>query len=411
MHQEGIEKVLESIVRESYGRLLSILSVQTRDISQSEDVLSEALVEAVDRWCDRGIPDNPEAWILAVARRKMIDLYRRNARWKQIVEMWEEPEYGLDSSGWSRCVRHIDHRIELLFVCAHPAIDSDIQVALMMNVVLGLSAESMSGSFLMSPRAMSQRLVRAKRKIRDSGIPFVRPPDDELPQRLGCVMDSLYGAFHVGWETVPGGEGGSAELSGDVIRLVRLINQWIPGNAELMGLLALMLYSHSRATARNGSRKSEFVPLDNQDITLWDHALISEAESLMLAALKLGNPGHYQLEACIQSAHVDRLRNDVSNWQEIGFFYDKIISLAPSIGAMTARAGVQVQMGQHRSALKFLKEMDAAAVRNYQPWWVVSALAHQALGEIESARIHLQRAIGLTSDPRVRDHLLKLLQQ
>lgn len=410
MSQDIMDQILERIVRESYGRFLSILSFQSRDIAQSEDVLSEALLEALKQWGSGGIPDNPEAWLLAVARRRMIDHYRRKARWSQIVALWEEPADLLDASGRSRWVGPADHRVELLFVCAHPAIDSEIQVALMMNVVLGLSAESMSGSFLMSPRAMSQRLVRAKRKIRDSGIPFVRPSEDELPDRLGRVMDSLYGAFHVGWETVPGGEGGSAELSGDVIRLVRLIHEWIPGNAELMGLLALMLYAHSRAAARHGAHNPEFVPLDNQDISLWDTALITEAESLMLAALKLGNPGLYQLEACIQSAHLDRLRNHISNWHEIGFFYDQIISLSPSIGAWTARAGVHVQMGQHRQAVDSLQKMDAAAVRNYQPWWLVLALAHQGLGEVESARSALQRAIGLTSDPSVRKHLLSLFR-
>src|SRR5258708_4267739 len=273
--QESTHRTIERVARESYGRLVAYLSSHTRDVGSAEDALSDALIAALTTWPRDGVPQNPEAWLLTAARRSFIDLVRH----RQVV-LASEPTLLLlreEREETTLSVDFPDERLKLLFVCAHPAIDPALHTPLMLQAVLGLDAVRIAGAFLISPKTMGQRLVRAKTKIRDGGIQFEVPQDRELPQRLDAVLEAIYAAFGIGWDDMAGVDQPGRDLAEEAIWLARVLLQLLPDEAEVRGLLALMLHCEARRAARRGP-DGRYIPLSEQDPTLWSLSLIEEAE-------------------------------------------------------------------------------------------------------------------------------------
>src|SRR6202166_2339237 len=249
-HQEDTHRTVERVARESYGRLVAYLSANTRDVASAEDALSNALVAALTAWPSHGVPENPEGWLLTTARHSFIDQVRH----RQVAEA-SEPTLKLlreDSMEMTLLAEFPDERLKLLFVCTHPAIDPTMHTPLMLQTVLGLDAVRIAHAFLVSPTTMGQRLVRAKTKIRDGGIQFEVPQLRELPQRLDAVLEAIYAAFGIGWDELAGADQRGRELAEEAIWLGRVLLQLMPGEAEVRGLLALMLHCEARRRARRG---------------------------------------------------------------------------------------------------------------------------------------------------------------
>src|SRR5712675_2848942 len=292
--QESTHRTIERVARESYGRLVAYLSSRTRDVGSAEDALGNALVAALETWPRDGVPQNPEAWLLTTARRSFIDLLRH----RQVAEA-SEPTLALlreESKDKTLSPEFPDERLKLLFVCAHPAIDPAMHTPLMLQTVLGLDAARIAHAFLVSPTTMGQRLVRAKTKIRDAGIQFEVPDKRELPQRLDAVLEAIYAAFGIGWDDMGGIDQPGRELAEEAIWLGRVLLHLMPREAEVRGLLALMLHCEARRRARRGP-EGRYIPLSEQDSQQWSLPLIQEAERHLAEASSRGRTGRFQLEA------------------------------------------------------------------------------------------------------------------
>jgi predicted RNA polymerase sigma factor len=393
----------DTVARRSYGKLVAFLTARTRDMAAAEDALSEAFASALEHWPVSGCPANPEAWLLTVARRKLIDNNRRKRNGEiaagQLLILGE----GLDSTGMG--AEFPDHRLALMFTCAHPAIEAGIRAPLMLQTVLGQDAKMIASAFLMSPAAMGKRLVRAKTKIRQAGISFTVPERTELAGRLDAVLEAIYAAFSEGWTDPGGTDAARRELTGEAIYLARLVIEVLPQEPEALGLLALLLYSQARRRARRDAN-GDFVPLGAQDQSLWDLQMILEAEALLRHASALGHIGRYQLEGALQSAHVHRRRTGRANWDEVVGLYDALFALTASPVVAINRA---VALGQIRGAGAALDAMpqqasDARLVQ-YQPYWAARAELLTQTGAAEEAFQAYEIAIGLEQDPGVRRYL------
>lgn len=407
--REGDEQALntaEAIARRSYGKLVAFLAARTHDVAAAEDALSEAFASALADWPGKGCPANPEAWLLTVARRKMIDSYRGQRR----EVAGEELQLTAESMGAASIAAEEpnqipDQRLALMFVCAHPAIDSGIRAPLILQVILGLSAEAIASAFLMSPAAMGKRLVRAKEKIRQSGIPFRVPEREELAERLDAVLDAVYAAFAEGWSDLGGTDVARRDLTDETLFLARLVTELLPAEPEALGLLALMLHAEARRRARRRA-DGEYVPLAEQDPALWDSQMIAEAEALLLRASTLGTIGRYQLEAALQSAHVDRCRTGRANWAEVVRLYDALFALAGSPVVAINRALAVAALHGARAGLEEIERLAGdARLAEYQPYWAARAELLAKAGLSVEARQAYDIAIGLERDPAVRRFL------
>jgi len=401
---EAAHQAIEAAARDSHAQLLAFLAARAGgDLAGAEDALSEAFVAALRQWPAQGVPDKPEAWLLHTARRKLIDVQRRDKRHARHLDALqhavEAAQVAVDSSDGFP-----DERLKLLFVCAHPAIDAAARTPLMLQMVLGLEADRIAPAFLASPVAMSQRLVRAKAKIRDAGIPFIVPEKSEWPKRLEFVLDAVYAAFTCGWETPPGQDSGTGDLAGESIRLARLLVDLLPGEPEALGLLALLLHSHARQAAR--FMDGLFVPLQEQETARWDHALILQAETALTLAARQHRIGRFQLEAAIQSVHAQRAVHGETNWAAITLLYEQLIGLTPSLGARIGHVVALAKSSGAAVALTALEKLPADSLKSHQPYWATRAYLLHELGESGAARDAFQRAIGLTEDPAVRAFLM-----
>jgi len=402
--EQGVRRAVERVARESYGRLVAYLSVHTQDLAGAEDALSEALLKALTVWPRDGVPKNPEAWLLTTARHSLIDFFRH----QQVVLAGESELLLLTRNSEESPLESIfsDERLKLLFVCAHPAIDPAMHTPLMLQTVLGLDAVRIGGAFLVSPKTMGQRLVRAKTKIRDGGIRFEVPERRQLPQRLEAVLEAIYAAFGVGWDDMAGTDQRGRSLAEEAIWLARVLLQLVPGEAEAQGLLALMLHCEARRAARR-DRGGRYVPLSEQDPNLWSLPLIEEAERHLAEASKCGQPGRFQLEAAIQSVHAERVRSGRVEWAAIVRFYEQLNRISPTIGMRTGYAAALAEAKEAERGLAVLDALNPDAVSCYQPYWAVRAHLLESLGKDAEAQHAYDRAIGLAEDPAVREFLLQ----
>jgi RNA polymerase sigma-70 factor (ECF subfamily) len=398
-------RTAETVARRSYGKLVAFLAAWTRDVAAAEDALSEAFASALVEWPQKGCPTNPEAWLLAVARRKTIDAIRRQHTAETSAGELRLRAEGLDATADETEIP--DRRLGLMFVCAHPAIDAAIRAPLMLQVVLGLDAKTIGSAFLVSPATMGKRLVRAKEKIRQAAIPFDVPEREQLPARLDAVLDAIYAVFTEGW-TDPGGvDVVRRDLTEEAFFLSRLLVELLPEQPEALGLLALMLYAEARRSARRDAQ-GEYVPLAQQDPALWNEAMITEAEALLLRARTLGSIGRYQLEGALQSAHTYRCRTGHNNWAAVVELYDALLELTVSPVVAINRALAIAEIDGAAVALTELRKI-AADVRlaEYQPYWAARAELLAKTGATDEAREAYETAIGLERDASVRRFLQK----
>ncbi len=382
---EHARDTAEAVARRSYGKLVAFLAARTSDVAGAEDALSDAFAAALTDWRASGTPESPEAWLIAVARHKLIDAARRRRS-------------GEDAAGHLRLMAQE-------FTCAHPAIEPGIRAPLILQTILGFDAATIASAFLISPATMGQRLVRAKNKIRQAGIPFRVPERADLRVRLEAVLEAIYAAFAQGWSDPAGTEIRRRNLAEEGIWLGRLVASLLPDEPEALGLLALMLHADARRGARR-TAQGAYVPLADQDPTLWDTQLIEEAEDLLFRASSMGVVGRYQLEAAVQSAHVVRRRTGRSDWAAIERIYDALLALTGSPVVAINRA---IAVAETRGPAAGLVALDALAddaqLTEYQPYWAARARLLAQTGEVDAADQAYQRAIGLEPDPAVRRFL------
>lgn len=398
-------RAAELAARNSYGRLVAYLAAQTRDVAAAEDALGDAFLAALKKWTESGVPKNPEAWLLVTARNRLIDLGRRTHVQDKVLNTFK-----LDGLAWQaepslETCTFPDDRLKLLFICAHPSIDPTIHTPLMLQTVLGLNAAQIASAFLVAPAAMSQRLVRAKAKIRDAGIAFELPEAKELPSRLSAVLEAIYAAYTNAWETVDGGDPRHRGLAEEAIWLARLCVQLMPQEPETRGLLALMLHCEARREARRNNNCS-YIPLLQQDTKLWSQTLIAEAERELTEAATFKQLGRFQLEAAIQSVHAQRAVTQQVNWEELALLYEGLIQLSPTLGALVSHAAAIAATKGIDQGLDMLDLLPSEALKNYQPYWALKAYLLKQIGRKSEAWQAYSRAIGLTEDPAIREFLL-----
>lgn len=400
---EDVRRTVETVARESYGRLIAYLSARTRDVAGAEDALADALLAALSTWPQDGVPQRPEAWLLTAARHRLIDRARhermRSANALTLQLIADEGEEMTPPEPFP------DERLKLLFVCAHPAIDPEVHTPLMLQTVMGLDAARIAQAFLVSPATMGQRLVRAKARIRDAGIAFTVPEAAELPQRLDAVLSAIYAAYGSGWDDAVGVDPRRQGLVEEALSLVRALIQLMPQEPEARGLLALMLHCEARRPARR-TADGRYVPLSEQDVRSWSMPLMESAERELEAAAEFARLGRFQLEAAIQSVHAERARCAPTNWTAIAMFYEQLIHLAPTLGARTAYAAVVAEIAGPAAGLTLLDEIEPALVTTYQPYWAIRAHLLQRLERKSEASNAYDRAIGLTEDQAIRQFLL-----
>jgi RNA polymerase sigma-70 factor (ECF subfamily) len=391
----------DTVARRSYGKLIAFLASRTRDVAGAEDALSEAFAAALVHWPQNGVPDNPEAWLMAVAKRKMVDESRR----RQTGEGAAEHLRLLAEIGGEEAAQIPDDRLALMFACAHPAIDAAIRAPLMLQAILGFDAAAIGSAFLVAPATMGQRLVRAKARIRQAGIPFRVPEREELRERLAAVLEAIYAVFAEGWSDPAGTEARRRNLAAESIWLGRLVTSLLPEEPEALGLLALMLHAEARRRARRDAN-GDYVPLTEQDPSAWDAPLIDEAEALLFRASTLGAVGRFQLEAAVQSAHAARRMTGDTDWAAIAHIYDNLLAMSESPVVAINRA---IAIAEARGPSEGLAELDALAedtrLAEYQPYWAARAGLLVRTGDLEAAGLAYERAIGLESDPAVRRFL------
>jgi RNA polymerase sigma-70 factor, ECF subfamily len=395
----------ERVARESYGRLIAFLVARTRDVAGAEDALGEAFAAALRTWPRDGVPDNPDAWLLTAARRRQLDSTDR-ARTRQAGEAPLQLIADEIAAMAEERTAIPDRRLSLMFACAHPAIERGMRAPLILQTIVGLTADDIAAAFLLPPRTMGQRLVRAKLRIREAGIPFRVPDAEELPERLAAVLDAIYAAYTKGWNEL--GEDASPELAEEAIWLGQLLVSLLPNEPEAKGMLALMLYTSARNTARR-DLSGAYVPLERQDTELWNRSLIAGAENLLRQASSAGPSGRYQLEAAIQSAHVARRLSGVGNWPIVVSLYDHLLALTDSPVVILNRAIARAEVDAS-AALADLTCLEAdKRMLSYQPYWAAKghllALADQPASAAEALTI----AVGLTTDDAVRSYLLRRL--
>lgn len=399
------QSTAEETARRSYGKLVAFLASRTRDVASAEDALSEAFVAALEHWPKTGCPENPEAWLLTVARRKGIDRFRGSKRQELAAEDLRVMNDGLEAA--ENQSRIPDQRLALMFACAHPAIDAAVRAPLILQSVLGFDAKAIASAFLTSPAAMGKRLVRAKEKIKQAGIPFVIPEPEELPGRLDAVLDAIYAGFAEGWADPAGTDVARRDLTSESLFLAELVTELLPDNAEALGLLALMLHAEARRGARR-TKDGEFVPLAEQDPELWNKTSIERAESLLMRASTLHAPGRYQVEAAVQSAHVHRCREGHWNWPEIVQLYDALFEITGSPVVALNRALAIAETDGADAGLNLLEKLGADdRLKEYQPYWAARAELLVRTSSLAEAREAYEIAIGLERDPAIRRFLQK----
>lgn len=367
--------------RESRGRLLALLSGTVHDLTAAEDALADAFEQALRTWPDRGVPDNPDGWLLTVARNRLRDWWKSAATRRNVPL---DPERDAPAYLQETAVDTIpDRRLELMLLCAHPAIDSTMHTPLMLDTVLGFTAAQIAGAFAVPTATMATRLVRAKKRIKVAGIPFRLPGRDELPGRMAAVLEAVYGAHVI-------------DRAGDAQHLAEILAALVPGDPEVHGLAALVQLS--RARAGPGDR---FVPLAEQDTALWDRALIGRAHEHLRAAHACGQLGRFQIEAAIQAVHCAR----TTDWKTLLELHLILQSLAPSLGGAVALAAVVAEVDGPAAGLDRLDGLRDVAADRFQPAMVLRAHLLERLGRTTEAVNAYDSAVILTRDPRERAYL------
>ncbi|MFI7040515.1 RNA polymerase sigma factor [Microbispora rosea] len=383
----GSREALARVVREHAGRLAACLVSLLGDFSAAEDLVQDAVETALRRWPVEGVPDRPDAWLLTVARRRGLDVLRRetNYRAKLAQLRWPEPGKG-------------DDRLRLIFTCCHPALSPEARIALTLRVVCGLSTAQIAAAFVVPETTVAQRITRAKRKIAVAGVPYRIPAADELPERLGAVLAVVYLLFNEGYLSSTGDRAEARDLADDAEWLAALLAGLMPGEPEVAGLLALIRLHRARGAARFDSH-GRLVPLAEQDRTRWDHAAIAEATAALTRAARAHRrPGPYQLQAAIVACHAEAAGFEQTDWAQILVLYDMLLAVAPSPVTRLHRAVALRYVKGPAAALAELTGLEETLSR-YPLLHATRAELLRALGDTSQARISDERALGLTANP------------
>ncbi len=391
----GTRAAVNAVARAYFGKLFAVLLRDIRDFQLAEDSLHDAIESALVHWDRNGPPQSPPAWLLQTARRKAIDRLRRSQNFARKIS-----EYGAlidhDQNAPESVHEIEDDRLRLIFTCCHPALEEKTRVALTLRTLCGLTTTEIARAFLDTEEAMAQRLVRAKQKITKAGIPYDVPGHEAWPERLGSVLAVIYLVFNEGYAATEGESRSRVDLCEEAIRLARLMVELRPGEAEIEGLLALLLLIHARARAR-ATEEGCFVALEDQDRSLWDRALIAEGTLLLGHALRRNNPGIYQTQAAINALHAEAANHGATNWHEIVLLYNYLhgrtgnaVYLLNGAVALSWHSGPRDGLG----ALMLIQSQ----LDSYQPFHAAKADMLRRDGQLDAARYCYDTAIGLSQN-------------
>lgn len=405
-----VQSSVESVFREERGRLLASLVRRFGDLDLAEDVASEAVEAALAHWPVEGVPARPGAWLLTTARRKAVDRLRRDQAYAARLAVLRveaeraDPVPPADADGGLP-----DDRLQLFFTCAHPALAAEDRTALTLRCLAGFTTSEVARAFLVPTATMAQRIVRAKKKIRQARIPFRVPGADELPERLPGVLQVIYSICTEGYVASSGPQLQRLDLAQEAIRLARILRHLMPTEREVAGLLGLMLLIHARREARTGP-DSELVLLDDQDRSRWDHTMIEEGSGLVVTALSGGPPGPYGVQAAIAALHDEAADLATTDWPQIAALYDVLLRLTPSPVVALNRAVAVAMRDGPRVGLALLEELaDEPALRRYHPYQAARADLLHRLGRMPEAATAYRQALDLAGTDPERDHLRRRL--
>ncbi len=419
---EQIRELLDSLYRVDSGRILATLIRLLGDFDLAEEAMHEAFAAALSLWPRSGVPGNPRPWLISTARFKAIDTLRRRARFdasqdelvRYLEAQWSSAERSNEEDSLE------DDRLRLIFTCCHPSLAPEAHVALTLREVCGLTTEEIAKAFLTTPRTLAQRIVRAKAKIRETPIPYEVPTPQELPERLGAVLQVIYLVFNEGYSAAAGAEVTRAELTGEAIRLGRLLTELRPEpevmwpeimGSEIMGLLSLMLLQESRHAART-SPTGELILLENQDRALWNKEQIAEGVALLKKALKSRRFGSYTLQAAIAAVHAEAESVARTDWRQIVALYDRLVRIQPSPVVQLNRAvAIAMRDGPEAGLAQIDAVLEHGELANYYLAHSARADMYRRLGRTAEARASYEKALALTQQEPERQFLQERIRQ
>ncbi|MBB5342168.1 RNA polymerase sigma factor [Tunturibacter empetritectus] len=412
---EELSRTIETLYRTESGRILATLVRLLGDLDVAEEAMHEAFAAALDTWPEAGVPDNPRPWLISTARFKAIDGMRRRARFDSVQNDLALYLDARSNEAHSNEVPYEDEEIEddrlrLIFTCCHPALPPEGQLALTMREVCGLTTEEIARAFLVTPATLAQRIVRAKAKIRDTPIRYEVPSPQELPERLGAVLQVVYLVFNEGYSAAAGAEVTRAELTAEAIRLGRLVSELLP-EPEVIGLLSLMLLQESRRAART-SPTGELILLENQDRSLWNREQIAEGVALLERALKSRGFGSYTLQAAIAAVHAEAESVAVTDWRQIVALYGRLIRIQPSpVVELNRAVAIAMRDGPEAGLAHIDAVLEDGELANYYLAHSARADMYRRLGRTAEARSSYEKALALTQQEPERQFLRERIRQ